>query len=363
MTRILITDDDPDVLRTIVERFRDEQTDWEIVEASDEEQAFAAIATTPFDVIITDLVMTTDEGGLRVLEEAVQRDPLAMVIINTAWANKLDRYQAFELGAFDCVHKNATGVQVVDELLVKAKSALKFRELTQAHVEVCSREQALSRYFDPQVLALLTKQPEVLDLRETTVTIVFWDIRAFSRLCETLRAYPELIAGFLQEYFSLAAETIYAHSGVLDKFIGDGVMALFGALDHPGTLATEQEAALSAIHAAQDFRRQFNDLLEEWSARWSHKTAKQIDIGLGCGIHTGDALVGNVGSPTRDQFTALGAEVNIAQRLESRASPGQILLSTPTRVRVAGHAHVQAVEPLSGIKNIAGVLEVFEILA
>src|SRR5262249_49085307 len=152
------------------------------------------------------------------------------------------------------------------------------------------------------------------------ITICFWDIRGFSRLCEILKANPTLISGFLREYCEVGARTIFEHGGLLDKFIGDGIMALFGVLD--GKNDDGKGDAIQAVRAAMTLRMRFKALLEKWVKEWALYTPHKIEIGLGCGIHSGEALVGNVGTEFRDQFTALGPQVNFASRIEARSEPG-----------------------------------------
>ncbi len=217
----------------------------------------------------------------------------------------------------------------------------------------------LRRYFDPKVFGTITANPSLLNIRNATLTICFWDIRGFSRLCEILKAHPNQISGFLSEYFKLAAEIIFEHSGVLDKFIGDGVMGLFGALIH--NTDEGRQDAVNAVSAALTLNRRFDELLARWTERWVFYTPHSIDIGLGCGIHTGEVLVGNVGTETRDQFTALGPHVNFAQRLEARAKKGTILVSASTQARVRGYFKLEDAGVIDDVKNIPGEFRVFEV--
>jgi class 3 adenylate cyclase len=206
---------------------------------------------------------------------------------------------------------------------------------------------------------MIEKQPSLLAIQLRTITICFWDIRGFSLLCEILKAHPELIAGFLREYCELAATTIFDHSGVLDKFIGDGVMALFGVLP-PASDEGSKDAVL-AIKAACALNLKFDKLVAKWTEEWKLYTPQAIEIGLGCGIHTGEALVGNVGTDFRDQFTALGPNVNFASRIESRSLAGQILISQSTEARVKDFVQLVPAGELTDIKNIAGKFNIFSV--
>ncbi len=312
-------------------------------------------------MVLTDLVITQDHGGIEVLKAAKSIDPLTMVIVFTAFERKLDRYAAFDAGAFDCIQKNNPNVVAAEEILVKAKSALQFRELARDQIASQDRLSLLKRYFDPRVFDRLAESPSLLDLRSQTVTICFWDIRGFSKLSESLAHHPRLVSDFLREYLDAAASVIFQHDGVLDKFVGDGVLGLFGALDAP-----EDQGILdarNAVAAAESLRTVFADLLGSWLPRWELYTPQVIDVGLGCGIHTGEVLVGNIGSGARDQFTVLGPHVNFAKRLEGRAGKGEILISAPTEARVRGIVETADAGILEGVKNIPGEFHVFSVLS
>jgi len=356
MPRILIVDDEQENLDALRRALGDENPDWIILQASNEVEGKLVIEQQlskkePVDVVLTDLVMTSDLSGMNLLQEARKLDPLIMAILFTAKEKSLDRYAAFDFGAFDVVEKNIRGATAVREINIKTRAALRYREWSQ-------RINFLRRYFDPKVFETIEKQPSLLPIQLRTVTICFWDIRGFSLLCEILKAHPTLIAGFLRDYCDAAATTIFEHSGVLDKFIGDGVMALFGVLGKNGDGGTTE--AVAAVRAACALQPKFDALLTRWTEQWKLYTPQKIDIGLACGIHTGDALVGNVGTEFRDQFTALGPNVNFASRIEARAKSGQILVSQSTEARVKGKVQLVPAGEIKDIKNIPGSFYLFE---
>ncbi|PYT78147.1 MAG: hypothetical protein DMG40_20975 [Acidobacteria bacterium] len=188
-----------------------------------------------------------------------------------------------------------------------------------------------------------------------------WDVRGFSKLCESLKAHPTLIAGFLKEYFQVGAEIIFTHHGVLDKYSGDAVMGVFGAFNHKDD--DGRQDAVHAVGAAVDMKRQFVPLLAKWTEQWTLYTPQVIEIGLGCGIHTGEALIGNGGTELRDQYTALGPNVNFAQRIESRSLKNQILVSASTQARVKDHFELQDARVINDVKNIPGDFQLFSVVA
>jgi adenylate cyclase len=296
--------------------------------------------------------MTSENSGMRLLQDIRTLDPLIMAILFTAKEESLDRYAALDLGAFDVVEKNIRGTAAVREINVKARAAIGYREWSR-------RISFLRRYFDPKVFDTLERDPSLLDLKQRTVTICFWDIRGFSRLCESLKAHPVLIAGFLRDYSETVARTIFAQRGLLDKFIGDGVMALFGVLNNGADGAAD---AVAAVRAALDVRPKFEELVARWMEQWTLYTPQAIAIGLGCGIHTGEALVGNVGTEFRDQFTALGPNVNFASRIEARAQPGEVLLSQSTEARVRQWINTAPAGTIDNVKNISGEFKLFAAL-
>ena len=172
-----------------------------------------------------------------------------------------------------------------------------------------------------------------------------------------LKAHPTLIGGFLREYCEVAAKTIFEQSGVLDKFVGDGVMALFGVLN--GGEDEGRMDAIAAVRAALDLRPRFDAVVGRWMEQWKLYTPHKIETGLGCGIHTGEALVGNVGTDFRDQFTALGPHVNFAARIAARAKPGEILVSQSTETRVRSAVTLSQAGEITDIKNIPGTYSLF----
>lgn len=359
MARILIVDDEKENRLALKRALQDENPDWEILVAASEKEGEKILLQqlekdSPIDVVLTDLVMKSETSGMTMLERARAMDPLVMAILFTAKEKSLDRYAAFDFGAFDVVEKNIRGVTAVREINIKTRAALRYREWSQ-------RINFLRRYFDPKLFDAIERDPSVLSLASRTVTICFWDIRGFSYLCEILKAHPTLIAGFLREYCDVAARTVFEHGGVLDKFIGDGVMALFGVLNHKNDEGKAD--AISACRAAVKLRDEFGIVCEKWMKEWKLYTPQAIEIGLGCGIHTGEVLVGNVGTSFRDQFTALGPHVNFAARIEGRSQRGQILVSQSTEARAAESIKLRSAGQIDDIKNIPGIYKLFEVEA
>lgn len=194
-----------------------------------------------------------------------------------------------------------------------------------------------ARYVSKDVVdALLAKgaHPEV-DGERREVTILFSDIRNFTALSERLR--PEQVVVLLNEYFERMIEVVFRNNGTLDKFIGDGLMVLFGAP------LEDADHAAHAVKAALEMQSEVAALRE----KWSQGGLPEIEIGVG--INTGVAIVGNIGSSRRLEYTAIGDTVNLAARLESATKElGQsIVISSAAAAALAGRFEV---EPLGDIR-------------
>ena len=364
MTRVLIVDDYERILSAYKLILEEEIKDVFILTAKNEDEALDIIhSDEKIDVIITDLTMLTERGGMTILAESKIKDPLVMVILITAYDKKLNRKEAFELGAFDCLSKANSEDTTInlseDELVYKTKNAISFRKEILERMESQKKITYFERYFDPIVFEKIKKDASLLTPAVKIITVAFWDIRGFSLLCENLKAAPELVANFLKEHFEIASRIISEKNGVLDKFIGDGIMATFGVFE----IGEEsyKTNAIAAIEAAKDLRKEFNILLSKYKKIFQKATAADINFGLGCGIHTGDAIIGNLGTDKREHFTALGNTVNLAARIEKEAVAGEILFSASTHAREDGY-YVTKSRMIEGFKNIPGKYYIYELV-
>ncbi|HUQ46286.1 MAG TPA: adenylate/guanylate cyclase domain-containing protein [Gemmatimonadaceae bacterium] len=175
------------------------------------------------------------------------------------------------------------------------------------------------RYFAPQLAARIADSAEAMKLGgdKRPVAVLFSDIRGFTALSETMN--PDAMATLLTEYFTEMVECVFRHGGMLDKFIGDAVMAQWGA-----PLGNADDAD-RAMQAAIDMMTALDDLNERWG------TEGRPTLEIGIGLNYGEAFAGNIGSERRLEFTVIGDTVNTASRLCSAADPGEILLSDEMR--------------------------------
>jgi class 3 adenylate cyclase len=361
--RILIVEDDDDRREALGEELKYRHKDWQIQGAASFSSAIEAVRSQlalekPIAVVLTDWDLNEgDADGVRLVRELQSIDPLTMCILYTRRANLVRERDIKDLPLVDLVIRRGKAEVSLQRIDDKIKAALRYRSWA---VEVSF----LLRYFDPRLLEAVKTDPTILKARNRDVTIVFWDIRGFSMLCDSLRENPELVAGFLKEHCEMVGRGILHYGGFVDKFVGDGAMALFGVLaqDENG----KRDAALNAVRAAKAVHAGFPALVEKWSPSWRKKTGRVIKLGMACGIHTGNAVVGNMGTEFCDQFTAVGPHVNFAQRLESIAGKearAEILISQTTHAYLEDEpeVRVELFRSIDDVKNIPGEYSVYAV--
>lgn len=229
---------------------------------------------------------------------------------------------------------------------VSLQHQVRKEEQTRAH---------LTRYVSDQVADAIVSGKLQVGMRSErcTVSVLFLDIRGFTRISE--RLLPEHVFELLNDYFAVAVPAVKAANGTVDKFIGDALMAVFGA---PYPMA---DHAMRAVSTAVHIRDAMAQLPSRWAGR---QWAAQVNLSafsVGIGINTGDAAAGNLGVEERREYTVIGDTVNIASRLCSVAAGNQVLIGGDTARAVEQGAHLRALEPIS-LKGKAERVEVFEVL-
>jgi len=207
----------------------------------------------------------------------------------------------------------------------------------------------LRRYFSPQVVEVILNQSEEegeLESVRREVTILFCDLRGFTAFSEQLE--PEQVAESLNEYLGAMSDVVFDHNGTVDKYIGDAVMAVFGAplwyADHP-----EQ-----AFRCAVAMQQRMKGLQEMWASQG------RTVLSMGVGVSIGHAVVGNMGSATRREYTAIGSTVNVAARMTDIAPPGAIITTRKSYWRVQHAVDGVPREPVM-VKGFTRPLEIVEV--
>ncbi len=293
---------------------------FEVTTAEDGEAALRQVAEQPFDAMLLDLMMP-GLSGLDVLRSVRERFPASAlpVIMATARSSAREIIEALELGANDYVTKPFDFPVVMARL--EAQLALKrerdrTRRLAQ-DLEVRNRfiQATFGRYLSEEVVGAILSSPEGLllggELRK--VTILMSDLRGFTALSEDLR--PPQVVRLLNSYLGTMADVIFAQHGMIDEFVGDAILAIFGA-----PLARADDARRAVVCAVS-----MQLALGELNRRNEEQGLPRLEMGLA--LHTGEVVVGNIGSERRAKYGVVGPPVNVTSRIESFAVGGQILIS------------------------------------
>jgi PAS domain S-box-containing protein len=221
--------------------------------------------------------------------------------------------------------------------------AIVMEDVTETH-----RLEAQRRLFERMVSPVVIDQlnPDELDLggTRTHITTLFADFRGFTSLSE--RCDPEILVNVLNRYLGAATEAILLEVGTIDKFMGDAIMAFFNAP------IPQSDHSLRAVRAAIHMRTAVNVIQDDLPS--------DLRLGLGIGIHSGEAILGLIGTQERMEYTAIGDSVNTAKRLQENAAPGQVLVSSQVWENVKDSVKAQPIDPLNA-KGKTQLIQVYEI--
>lgn len=254
------------------------------------------------------------------------------------YADRLDPFAAFTPDDLELISA------------VAAQTAMAV-ETSKAHKRLAREEVAranYSRFMPEYVVKQLLDNPNSFRLGGVNqkVTLLFADIRGFTSMSE--KESPEKVVGLLNRYFTAMSEIIFAFGGTLDKYIGDGLMAIFGAP------TASDEDARNAVRTAVAMQQRVAKLNDELAAE-GHD-----GVQVGIGLHTGIATIGYIGSERRSEYTAIGDTVNLAARLEQNSKRGQILVSDAT-ANECGELVTLVSQPPLTVKNRLQPVTVFEV--
>lgn len=292
-----------------------------------------------------------------VMSASPEPPPLPPPIVQSALCAPLLGTQGAALGVLylDNVDRDSLGVQPFTEedleFLTAFSGMVAVAIENSRLIERVKREAIVlsnfQRYFAPDLARQIAEQEEVqLGGAKRPVVVLFSDIRGFTSLSE--RMSPDEIAHLLTEYFTDMVEIVFEHGGTLDKFMGDALMALWGA-----PIAHTDDADRAA-RAAVAMQRALGRLNREWS----RQGRPLLSIGIGIGV--GEVFAGNIGSDRRLEYTVIGDAVNTASRLCSEAGPGEILVTEPLYRALASPPPVRPLEPLP-LKGKAQAVPVFQV--
>lgn len=317
---ILVVDDNPDLRIYVSDILR--RNGYQVETARNGYEGFRKTQETAPSLIITDLMMPI-VTGLEMIEMIRNEDNLkgTPIILLTAKVDEETRIESTEHGADVYLAKPFNDRELLAE--VKNLLALKANERRVLELNNYLTESVLKRFLPSVLVKKAASGTLTLDLRPEPrlITVLFSDIVGFTQLANTLRS--RRVAELLNEYLEAMTKVVFDNGGTVDKFMGDAILALYGAPEE----LTPNEQVHRAINTARDMQRSLAELNQHWQEQGIFDNHGYTGVKFRCGIHQGTAVVGMFGSAQRADYTAIGPSVNIAARLQAAAVPGTILVS------------------------------------
>jgi len=310
---VLIADDIADSRQLLVDIVSSMNVD--IVQAANGHEALRLARERLPDLILLDVNMPGLSGFevISFLKAESETAPIPVLML-TALADIDSRVQGLKLGADDYLTKPYSPRELMERIRTRLRSKQETDELRAVQQVI---RDTFERFVSPAVVEQLLRNPKQVQLGGTLqeVTVLFIDLEGFTSISE--RADPEELLAVLNTYHTMIVNAIREHGGTVDKFLGDGVMALYN------TPLQQPDHALRAIQTALD--------LSAGLASFNEQFPPEFRMRFNAGIHTGKAVVGNVGAPDLMNYTAVGDTVNLAARLQQITSGGRILTSQATK--------------------------------
>jgi len=352
--RILVIDDTEEN-RELLER-RLSRRGYEVALANDGESGLERLAAESFDLVLLDVMMPGIDGFEVLRRIRIERGPSDLpVIMATALNQPEDVVRAFDAGANDFVSKPFELPVVLARLRthLSVKRALLQVEgmAQQLQIRNAFIRRTLGRYVSDEIASDLLENPESFETsgEKRRVTILLCDLRGFSSITESLG--PVQLLRLLNTYLGSMAEVIQEHGGTIDEFIGDAVLAFFGAPRQ------DDDDAARAIRCALAMQRAMVQV------NATNVAAGLPAVELGIGVASGEVVVGTIGSERRSKYGAIGVAVNLAARIESYTLGGEVLVCPGTlgaagddvQVSVSRQIHPKGFEQPITIHGVVGV--------
>lgn len=340
---VLVVDDTPEILALLNALLKDE---YHIELAGSGEKALEiAQSDTPPDLILLDVVMPGMDGYevCRILQQNHKTRDIPVIFL-TAKSDAEDEAKGFNLGAVDYIAKPIS----LPIVLARVRNIV---ALAQRTATLRSLSEKLSRYLSPQIYKSIFEgvQNATIQTQRKKLTVFFSDIKDFTETAEILE--PEDLTRILNEYFSEMSDIALSYGATIDKFIGDAMLIFLG---DPKSLGIKEDA-LQCVRMAMAMQRRMAVLQKAWQ-----KKGFDQPFQMRIGINTGFCDVGNFGSEHRMEYTIIGAQVNLAARLEHACEPDGILLSDETYALVKDEIECEARAPFAA-KGIAKEIPCFSV--
>jgi class 3 adenylate cyclase len=356
--RVLVVDDDPDMAAFLARLLEAEGMAAETVYSGD--AAMVNVMANPPDLLLLD-VMMPGVDGFEVCERLKADPSTAMIpiVLVTALEDHDSRVRGIDAGADDFLSKPVRREELVARVKTLRRLHATRRELEARRLAAeVQRKEALrrtfSRYISPRLADRILSEAEdgtpfQNDAQRVRVVALFADLRGFTRLTESTQV-DEVVA-LLNEYFSVITDAAYRHDGTIFSMAGDSLLVGFN-VPFP-----QADAAARAWRTAHDMVAGFASALKRWTASGGTPT------GMGIGIASGEAILGNIGSPHYMSHTIIGDAVNIAARLVQAAKPGEVLASGAVYESIRGMlpAGVAVSHAQLALRGKSGTTDVYSI--
>ncbi|RZJ30953.1 MAG: adenylate/guanylate cyclase domain-containing response regulator [Flavobacterium sp.] len=342
MTKILVADDEADLESLIRQKFRQKirQQEYEFVFACNGNDAIIKINEHPdIDIVLSDINMPVMDG-LTLLTEIGASNPLLKTVMVSAYGDMENIRTAMNRGAFDFVTKPIN----FDDLEQTMEKTIKHVGQLKETIKAIKENNILKMYVDENVLNFMGSreyETSLTDNETIEATVAFIDICGFTAISE--KEKPDTVVKLLNNYFDVMVKEIIAQNGIVDKFIGDCIMAVFKGDYHLDR----------AIEASLSIRNKINSLPAE------NNFTPKVSIG----INSGEMISGNIGSATlkRLDYTVIGDTVNTSQRLQSTAGKGEIVITAAAYEKVKQSFQFEEIGPVT-LKNKEAEVVLYKVL-
>jgi adenylate cyclase len=344
--KILVVDDEPDLQLLIKQKFRRQirEQQYDFIFAENGAVALKMIAEHPdVDMVLSDINMP-EMDGLTLLIKISEVSPLLKSVIVSAYGDMDNIRTAMNRGAFDFVCKPIN----FQDLELTMEKTLKYVEQLKETLKAVRENDILRMYVDSSVLQFMTRgafESSLTSSENIEATVVFMDMCGFTSISE--REPADQVVKLINKYFDIMVKEILAHDGLVDKFMGDAIMAVFKGEYHLDR----------AIEASLAVRNQINGFKEELHSQTEYYPNVSI------GINSGEMVSGNIGSATlkRLDYTVIGDAVNVAQRLQNAAGPGQIVVPESAYLKIKEAFQCKLIGEVS-LKNKRDAMQIYEVL-
>ena len=346
MAKILVADDESDLEILIKQRFRRQirENKYQFEFALNGKQALERLEqSNDFDIVLSDINMP-EMDGLTLLTNLSEKKPLIKTVIVSAYGDMDNIRSAMNKGAFDFVCKPVN----FDDLEITIEKTMSHVKQIKETLQAIKENNILKMYVDESVLNFMNRQEfeaSLMSNETIEASVAFIDICSFTSITESTPA--DKVVHLLNKYFDVMVKEIIAQGGFVDKFIGDAVMAVFRGDFHLDR----------AVEASLAVRAQIEKLPAE-------QNGVDFRPNVSIGVHSGEMISGNIGSATlkRLDYTVIGDIVNTAQRLQSMAHSGQILIDETAYKKVKEFFVCREVGPLN-VKNKKQTLTAYEVVS